>query len=213
MTRSFDVFFDLHLNKRSSKQSWGWWFETLSHPLWRHCNGYLNQRWSSLLAHISVLVFEKKKKNIPAKCWEFDSVFWKDYWWVTQFSKPKLLSPGPSHDALFRHNGFIWNFFDDRFTNNVTDMIFVSVPERYYFLWLNPWKNDFSPTLASAQQFWKLKLLQFLFINLSPLDKMAAISQKTFSDAFLWMKIFLFWLRFQWSLFPKGPIDNNQALV
>ena len=31
-------FFDLHLNKRLSKQSWGWWFETLSGPLWRHCN-------------------------------------------------------------------------------------------------------------------------------------------------------------------------------
>ena len=31
-------FFDLCLNKRLSKQSWGWWFETLSHPLWRHCN-------------------------------------------------------------------------------------------------------------------------------------------------------------------------------
>ena len=26
-TRSFDVFFDLRLNKRLSKQSWGWWFE------------------------------------------------------------------------------------------------------------------------------------------------------------------------------------------
>ena len=25
---SFDVFFDLHLNKRLNKQSWGWWFET-----------------------------------------------------------------------------------------------------------------------------------------------------------------------------------------
>ena len=37
VTRSF-VFFDLRLNKRLSKQSWGWWFETLSHPLWRHCN-------------------------------------------------------------------------------------------------------------------------------------------------------------------------------
>ena len=35
---SFDVFFDLCSNKRLSKQSWGWWFETLSHPLWRHCN-------------------------------------------------------------------------------------------------------------------------------------------------------------------------------
>ena len=27
VTRSFDVFFDLRLNKRLSKQSWGWWFE------------------------------------------------------------------------------------------------------------------------------------------------------------------------------------------
>ena len=26
--QSFDAFFDLHLNKRLSKQSWGWWFET-----------------------------------------------------------------------------------------------------------------------------------------------------------------------------------------
>ena len=38
VTRSFDVFFDLCLNKRLRKQSWGWWFETLSRPLWRHCN-------------------------------------------------------------------------------------------------------------------------------------------------------------------------------
>ena len=33
VTRSFNVFFDLCLNKRLSKQSWGWWFETLSGPL------------------------------------------------------------------------------------------------------------------------------------------------------------------------------------
>ena len=39
VTRSFDIFFDLRLNKRLSKQSWGWWFKTPSHPLWRHCNG------------------------------------------------------------------------------------------------------------------------------------------------------------------------------
>ena len=38
VTQSFDVFFDLRLNKRFSKQSWGWWFETLSCPLWRHRN-------------------------------------------------------------------------------------------------------------------------------------------------------------------------------
>ena len=40
VTRRFDVFFDLHLNKWLSKQSWGWWFETLSWSLWRHCNGH-----------------------------------------------------------------------------------------------------------------------------------------------------------------------------
>ena len=40
VTRGFDVFFDLHLNKRLSKQWWGWWFETPSRPLWRHCNDF-----------------------------------------------------------------------------------------------------------------------------------------------------------------------------
>ena len=38
VTRSFDVFFDLCLNKRLSKQLWGWWLEMPWHPLWRHCN-------------------------------------------------------------------------------------------------------------------------------------------------------------------------------
>ena len=38
VTRSFDAFFDPRPNKRLSKQSWGWWFETPSRLLWRHCN-------------------------------------------------------------------------------------------------------------------------------------------------------------------------------
>ena len=38
VTRSFDIFFDLCLNNRLSKQSWGWWFAKLSRPLWRHRN-------------------------------------------------------------------------------------------------------------------------------------------------------------------------------
>ena len=40
VTQSFDVFFDLL--KRLSKHSRGWWFETLSRALWRHCNITLN---------------------------------------------------------------------------------------------------------------------------------------------------------------------------
>ena len=34
----FDVFFDLRLNKRLRKHSWGGWVERPSRSLWRHCN-------------------------------------------------------------------------------------------------------------------------------------------------------------------------------
>ena len=43
VTRSFDAFFDLHLNKPLSKQSWGWWFQSPSYLLWRHYNGILKR--------------------------------------------------------------------------------------------------------------------------------------------------------------------------
>ena len=55
VTRSFDVFFDLRLNKWLSKQSWGWWFETPSCSLWRPCNegnvasGEHIEAWSNTL--------------------------------------------------------------------------------------------------------------------------------------------------------------------
>ena len=38
VTRSFDAFFGLRLNKRLSEQSRSWWFETPTRPLWRHSN-------------------------------------------------------------------------------------------------------------------------------------------------------------------------------
>ena len=72
VTRSFGVFFDLRLNKRLSKQSWGWWFETLSRQLWRYrIDGYPQPHlvrgivvcicmslWSSLWL-FSVCLFDK----------------------------------------------------------------------------------------------------------------------------------------------------------
>ena len=44
MTRRFDVFFDLRLNKRLSKQSWGWWCETPSRSFWRYPDVELTAR-------------------------------------------------------------------------------------------------------------------------------------------------------------------------
>ena len=49
--RSFDVIFDLRVTKRLSKQSSGWWFETPSRSLWRHCNVH-NPNLSSTLIDV-----------------------------------------------------------------------------------------------------------------------------------------------------------------
>ena len=60
VTRSFDVFFDLCLNKRLRKQSWGWWFETLSLPLWRQCNELGSSTESMLLVMKMILRYDTK---------------------------------------------------------------------------------------------------------------------------------------------------------
>ena len=51
VTRSFEVFVGLRPNKRLSKQSRSWWFETPSHPLWRHSNDH-----GVLITHSSKIV-------------------------------------------------------------------------------------------------------------------------------------------------------------
>ena len=59
VTRSFDVFFDLHLNKWLSKQPRGWWFETQSWSIWRHCNA------NRLFGHKSSALILKKTPISP----------------------------------------------------------------------------------------------------------------------------------------------------
>ena len=56
--RGFDVFFDLHLNKQLGKRSWGWWFETLLCPLWRHCND--KKREIYMIAFMSLSCIDSK---------------------------------------------------------------------------------------------------------------------------------------------------------
>ena len=63
VTRSIDVFFDLRLNTHLSKQSWGWWFETPSCPLWCH-NNVDESGWSSN-RHISILMMMYGKDLTP----------------------------------------------------------------------------------------------------------------------------------------------------
>ena len=49
VTRSCDVFFDLRVNKRLSKQTRRWWLEAPPRSLWHHCNV-----WSQLYIYIYI---------------------------------------------------------------------------------------------------------------------------------------------------------------
>ena len=52
-----------------------------------------------------------------------------------------------------------------------------------------------------------------LLLTHLPRDKMAAISQTIFLDAFLWMKSFKILTKISLKFVPKGSIDNNPTLV
>ena len=71
VTRSFDVFLDLRLNKRLSKQPWGWWFETPSWSLWRHCNDIIG---------IWLVLMSIKRKNLKMRCRAISA--WKHFCWA-----------------------------------------------------------------------------------------------------------------------------------
>ena len=78
-TRSFDVFFDLRLNIRLSKQWWGWWFETPSRPLWRHCNASEHTLASNFIhATVNILRPKQNGRHFPDifKCIRFSENVW-----------------------------------------------------------------------------------------------------------------------------------------
>ena len=72
VTRSFDVFFDLRLNKQLSNQSWGWWFETLSCPLSRQ----YNDKSATTIKHVQPVL------SCPAVCWIFPMQLLKGCDWT-----------------------------------------------------------------------------------------------------------------------------------
>ena len=93
VTRSFDVFFDLRLNKRLSKQSWSWWFETPSRPLWRHCNDHVT--------HV------RDARDVITAC--SVSPIWVAIWQGNNFSRSALF-----HNHSIYHMGpenhILWSF-------------------------------------------------------------------------------------------------------
>ena len=136
VTRSFDVFFDLSLNKRLSKQSWGWWFETSSGSLWHHCNDTSN---GDVLCVSSVLA-----KNC-----------WKNSKFVVNLSLMWCQCIG------------IYGASPDAHTRFRALLCFAAVMYRFGTVLVH--------------------ILEYYFTHWGR-DKMSAILQTTFSNAFSWMK-------------------------
>ena len=87
VTRSFDVFFDLRLNKRLSKQTWGWWFETLSWSLWRQCNGFHILLWNCQQVKAKGVTDDKSTLvHVMAWCRQATSHYLSQCW-------PRSMSP------------------------------------------------------------------------------------------------------------------------
>ena len=102
VTRSLDVLFDLRLNKRLSKQSSGWWFETPSCPLWRHRNDN-DVTWASCCLKSSVTwLFANKLLMLSAKIHR-NSVFLSLCWLTVRF---------PSQRTSNAESSFKLNFID-----------------------------------------------------------------------------------------------------
>ena len=76
--RSFDVLFDLRLNKRFSKQSRRRRFETPSHTLWRHCNiipDLRNINANELIIQCHTFLFRYESVNFQIHEYEYSEKY------------------------------------------------------------------------------------------------------------------------------------------
>ena len=84
---------------------------------------------------------------------------------------------------------------------------------RYNMTWLNINYDRQMTSVPTSTKLWcpKTSKVKSPFIHF-PLDKIATISQMIFSYSFSWMKNFVFWLKFHWSLFPRVQLTISQHL-
>ena len=184
VTRSFDVFYDLHLNKCLSKQSKCRWFEMKSRSSWRHCNGkHWWNRWVE--THLKT-------------CSNVDQLSV----WNTHYRHPIARLWG---QAMRRHLWVqcLWSvLYLYQWCVVWYHVILNPVIIRYHCINTNPWIHWLVNGVGLEAHLYTLTHWGR--------DKMAGISQTTFSNAFFLIKLFEFRLKFHWSLFPRALLTLFQ---
>ena len=184
VTRTFNVFFDLRLNKRLSKQSWGWWFETPSRSLWRHCN-----ETNAVLTGVYFGKHNCRDTYLTNLLFGWNAIFAINHQnsCVSGILSYRLSwenpAPGPVNECLEATEGIyndakIWGFDRQKviLAGNASTQRVV-IPASHIQV-LNHWGQD----------------------------KMATISQTKFLKALTWLKIYEFWLTIYWNLFLMVPL-------
>ena len=110
VTRSLDVFFVLRLNKRLSKQPWGWWFETPWRLLWRHRDVVWRQdtTWpnADLLSNgpLGTKFIQNGTAFIGERMMKMCSVKWQPFWHC--FSVLSIMIISNMFSLIKQYNGW-----------------------------------------------------------------------------------------------------------
>ena len=106
----------------------------------------------------------------------------------------------------------VWKDLHDRCLALLAPWIYLnrfilSLTERWTF---NTTNNDTRLRCALCTSYYQWLWIHVTHLTHLPLDKMAAISQRIFSDAFLWMYNFVFRSPFYWSLFLRVQLTMTK---
>ena len=96
-TQSFDVFFDLRLNKRLSKQSKRRWLETQSRSLWRHFTECVC--WLSSLTQHCYVISGQHICSHNCVCWSLFLTQHCDWCWPVSTSAATIVSVSHINDS------------------------------------------------------------------------------------------------------------------
>ena len=95
VTRSFDISFDLRLDKRLSKQWSGWWIETPSRPLWRHCNALEQLQTGTAGRSLMTMCWPARTCTVviaaPRAIWCYTRPCYNDTWDPFQYPIRRLI--------------------------------------------------------------------------------------------------------------------------
>ena len=133
VTRSFDVFFDLRLDKPLSKQSWCWWFETPLRSLWCQCND--THRSGLTLAR----AWRQQLSHYLNQYWLVQFVLWHSPMAISQKGPMNLIRNMCSKIAIFKIIPHLSGADEFTHWSRVTHLL-VSKQDHYWFrLWLVTW--------------------------------------------------------------------------